>query len=178
MKDFNEEWKSEVEENVHKYINQEMETNSFLMISEMYPAVPIEALIPDGMLQRVKEVKVNRLNKNICFGEVTQARSKMNKNGCAGPDYMSPEEVMHFGKNAITSLTDVYDKCWQEGVFLDVRKLEHRIFIPKPLKVTYNIPKAYRGINKMVVLGKLYERIGYSRLYYFMEEDGFIDAFQ
>ena len=117
-------------------------------------------------------------NAPITAGEVKSARAKIKPHSAPGSDGILPIMITKAGILIEAAFLCIFNKCWTSGLFPDKWKEETRIFIPKPDKETYNIPKAYRGLALTSVPGKLYERIGQFRLFHFMKEHGLFDPFQ
>ena len=81
-------------------------------------------------------------------------------------------------RNSTLSNTILFNKWWAEGVFPETWKKENRIFIPKQDKPSYNKPKAYRSLALTSTTGKVFERLGQSRLHAFMKHNGLFDPYQ
>ena len=77
----------------------------------------------------------------------------------AGPDGIKPLTLRHLGQFAILRLQRIYRACLQIGYIpIDWRKSKV-VFIPKPNKEDYTIPKAFRPISLTSFLFKVLERL-------------------
>ena len=176
--DFDEEWHTSVEEEVTKINQRESEIVNFMAITDTYPSVRVEDVIPADFIQEVKEAINDPINQNLLLEEVKDSKRRMNMYSAPGPDGIHPIMVKKAGHAMDAALLDTFNTCWVEGTYPEIWKQEHRIYLPKPHKATYNIPKSYRSITLVSIIGKLYERIGNSRLSAFMEQNGLLSPFQ
>ena len=71
--------------------------------------------------------------------------------------------------------TKLFQLCWENGVNPQLWNRDNKIYIPKPGKDNYNIPKFYRPISLTSVVGKMMERIVNQRLVWWLESQLQID---
>ena len=94
--------------------------------------------------------------------------------GATGPDLVHANMLDRADRGKMTDcLSILWNQAWNEGVFPDIWKEEHRAVLPKPNKDDFHKCDAYRTVSLTAVLGKRYEKILSNRLLVFMEEQGF-----
>ena len=77
----------------------------------------------------------------------------------AGPDGLKPIVLKYLPSNAIEALTIIYKACISFGHTPKLWRQTKVIFLPKPGKTSYDIPKAYRPISLSNYLLKALERL-------------------
>ncbi|XP_008201458.2 probable RNA-directed DNA polymerase from transposon BS [Tribolium castaneum] len=90
-----------------------------------------------------------------------------------GPDQIKPILLKHLPDTAITSITTIYNSCFNSGHFPTPWKEATTIMIPKPNKDPNN-PLSYRPISLLNILGKIFETILASRLRHTLEENNLL----
>ena len=91
--------------------------------------------------------------------KVMKAIRTFSSDKAAGPDGIKPQVLRHFGPRAIDKLTRIYRACITLGfVPLEWRR-SRVIFLPKPGKSDYTVPKAFRPISLTSYLFKVLERL-------------------
>nr|XP_008201458.1 PREDICTED: LINE-1 retrotransposable element ORF2 protein [Tribolium castaneum] len=81
--------------------------------------------------------------------------------------------LKHLPDTAITSITTIYNSCFNSGHFPTPWKEATTIMIPKPNKDPNN-PLSYRPISLLNILGKIFETILASRLRHTLEENNLL----
>ena len=76
-----------------------------------------------------------------------------------GPDGLKPIVLKYLPSNAIDNLTIIYKACISFGHTPKLWRQTKVIFLPKPGKSSYDIPKAYRPISLSNYLLKALERL-------------------
>ena len=90
---------------------------------------------------------------------VIQALTKFKPNKAAGPDGLKPIIFRHLPHNIINAITILYKACIALGHTPSKWRDTKVIFLPKPGKPSYDIPKAYRPISLSNFLLKGLERL-------------------
>ena len=90
---------------------------------------------------------------------VRRSMSLFKPNKAAGPDELKPLVFKHLPDNAINALTTIYKACVALGHTPDVWRETKVIFLAKPGKTCYDIPKSYRPISLSNYLLKVLERL-------------------
>jgi hypothetical protein len=75
-------------------------------------------------------------------------------------------------------LVKIFNQSLFDGVFPEAWKIAKVIFLKKPDKVDYTVPKAYRPISLLSVAGKFFERVIKRRLVYHVSRLNLIDKRQ
>ena len=132
---FDDDWKEQVEKEVTEIIHRE----SIRIHDDQY--------IP------------NEYNIDIKTSEVISALRSCNSSASPGPDKILPIMLTKAEGAASISLQFLYNSCWKDGSIPSAWKMDNRIYMPKPGKPDYNIPKAYRPLSLNRSVGKLYEDI-------------------
>ena len=76
-----------------------------------------------------------------------------------GPDALPPCVYQHLGPGAITRLCRVYKASYLLGFMPESWRKIKVIFIPKPDKPSYSVPKAFRPISLMSFMMKILEKL-------------------
>ena len=82
----------------------------------------------------------------------------------AGPDGLRPIVIQNLPEEAITFLRQVYTACIQMGFTPQMWCHSMVLYMPKPGKKSYNLPRSYRPISLAAVLFKGLERLVVWRL--------------
>ena len=93
--------------------------------------------------------------------------------GAPGPDGFHGNLIDKAREMATECLLDLSNKAWEEGVFIEEWKKEHRAVLPKLSKTDFHNSNAYRTVSLTAVLGKRYEKITSKRLISCIEGKGF-----
>ena len=91
---------------------------------------------------------------------VRQAFKRFKPNKAAGPDGLKPIVFKHLPDNAITVLTLIFKACVALSHTPHAWRNTKVIFLPKPGKTSYGIPKSYRPISLSNYPLKALERLG------------------
>ena len=95
----------------------------------------------------------------IDSGLVRKAMKQFKPNKAAGPDGLKPIVFKYLPSNAIDVLTLIYKACISLGHTPKLWRETKVIFLPKPGKTSYDIPKSYRPISLSNFLLKTLERL-------------------
>ena len=95
----------------------------------------------------------------ITEDKVRLALSTFGKKKAAGPDGFKPVVLQHLNTLSIEVLTSIYKACIWTGYTPKLWREMDLIYLPKPNKTDYGIPKAYRPITLSNFLLKGLERI-------------------
>lgn len=117
-------------------------------------------------------------NADLYLSETRAALQRMKIHAAPGPDGILPIMLKNGDTNLHTALHMTYQSCWKQGVFPTTWKKENRIYIAKPDKESYNVPKSYRGISLAPISGKGYERVGETRFRAWIHASGLLDPLQ
>ena len=95
----------------------------------------------------------------IDVDSVRKAMKLFKPNKAAGPDGLKPIIFKYLPRNALEALTLIYKACITLGHTPKAWRETKVVFLPKPGKDSYNIPKAYRPISLSNFLLKTLERL-------------------
>lgn len=59
---------------------------------------------------------------------------------------------------------EIFNKCWELGCFSSEWKTATVIVLKKPGKTNYSLPKSYRPIGLLPIMGKILEKMVIKRL--------------
>ena len=90
---------------------------------------------------------------------VRKAMKQFKPNKAAGPDGLKPIIFKYLPENALTTLTFIYKACISLCHTPKLWRETKVIFLPKPGKTSYSIPKSYRPISLSNFLLKTLERL-------------------
>ena len=90
---------------------------------------------------------------------VRKSLRKFKPNKAAGPDELKPIIFKYLPNNAIAALTTIYKACIALGHTPNKWRQTKVIFLPKPGKDTYDLPKSYRPISLSNFVLKALERL-------------------
>ena len=94
--------------------------------------------------------------------------------GAAGPDGVGAKLLDNASRELMSrSLEVIWNQAWDEGLYLEVWKKEHRAVLAKPNKEDFHEANAYRTVSLTSIIGKRFEKISSRRLLIFLEEIGF-----
>ncbi|CAK1583056.1 unnamed protein product [Parnassius mnemosyne] len=96
----------------------------------------------------------------------------MNPKKAPGEDGMTSDICYESYKTTPSILLAIYNKCLEIGYFPKIWKKAIIKIIPKPGKVDYTVPKAYRPIGLLPVFGKILEKLFVGRLLWQLEREG------
>ena len=114
-------------------------------------------------LINIKSSKISELKVTSTFSTCT---------GAGGPDNIKGNLIDNADrKQMIECLEILWNKAWDEGVFLDSWKEEHRAALPELSKEDFHNCDSYRTISLTAVLGKRFEKISSKRLVACLEDD-------
>ncbi|XP_050042835.2 uncharacterized protein [Dermacentor andersoni] len=108
------------------------------------------------------------LDRDIQTWEVRVALQDLNGRSAAGPDRVTNRALKNLNEAAIETLTNFYNKCWQEGRLPKQWKAAKTILIPKPGKPP-NIENL-RPISLTSCVGKVLEHVLMNRWQRYLEE--------
>ena len=151
VKTYDEDWYSEVEEEVKARVKTE------------------EDLIKGKDFSK----DCGHENSDIRIEEVEAAVDQSSSNSAPSPE----EQVFNLclkkgGEAVIQGLHYLIQKSWSKGVLPEAFKLDPKIMLPKPGKSDYNSVRSYRPITLESVIGKTMERVICSRLVWKLEVEG------
>ena len=151
VKTYDEDWYSEVEEEVKARVKTE------------------EDLIKGKDFSK----DCGHENSDIRIEEVEAAVDQSPSNSEPSPE----EQVFNLclkkgGEAVIQGLHYLIQKSWSKGVLPEAFKLDPKIMLPKPGKSDYNSVRSYRPITIESVIGKTMERVICSRLVWKLEVEG------
>ena len=86
-----------------------------------------------------------------------------------GPDNILPKMLSEEEDTLLEPTTKLFQLCWENGVNPQLWNRDNKIYLPKPGKDDYNIPKSYRPNSLTSVVGKMMERIVNQRLVWWLE---------
>lgn len=107
------------------------------------------------------------LDKDIEEWEVRAAMQDLNNRSAAGPDKITNKMLRNLGDQAVTELTEYYNKCWRSGSLPRAWKTARTILLPKPNKPP-DIENL-RPISLTSCVGKMLEHILNNRWNDYME---------
>ncbi|CAK1594525.1 unnamed protein product [Parnassius mnemosyne] len=96
----------------------------------------------------------------------------MNPKKAPGEDGMTLDICYESYKTTPSILLAIYNKCLEIGYFPKIWKKAIIKIIPKPGKVDYTVPKAYRPIGLLPVFGKILEKLFVGRLLWQLGREG------
>nr|XP_050028077.1 uncharacterized protein LOC126523519 [Dermacentor andersoni] len=108
------------------------------------------------------------LDRDIQTWEVRVALQDLNGRSAAGPDRVTNRALKNLNEAAIETLTNFYNKCWQEGRLPKQWKAAKTILFPKPGKPP-NIENL-RPISLTSCVGKVLEHVLMNRWQRYLEE--------
>ena len=131
-----------------------------ILSSEHFPESRTEPTGEGPRPNRLKKEDIMGLNVEwITAEKIKAAFAKFSPFKGAGPDELPPIVMKHFGKKMIARLTRIYKASVALGV-LPTKWLEVKvIYIPKPGKDSYDVPRSFRPISLMSFLMKGLERL-------------------
>ena len=127
----------------------------------------------DGIKDECSQEKGNELmNSKISEAEVRNTFRSCT--GAAGPDGVHANLLDKADREYMVKvLWVIWNQAWEEGVFLEGWKEEHRAVIPKNGKEDFHQCDSYRTVSLTAVIGKRFEKISSRRLLIWMEEQDF-----
>ena len=117
------------------------------------------------------------LNNSISTEEVKQAiKSQKTTGKSSDGDGIHPRMLKHFGRNAVTILTKLFNLVLNKGTWIwDEAEV---CFIKKSDKPSYMVPGAYRPLTIASYIGKLLERVLEARLRRYCNANNILDEEQ
>ena len=126
----------------------------------------VDTHFPGNRLCAPEEVETNRsvsIHSNdaafITENSVADAIQTFGKNKAAGPDGLPPCVFQHFGEISILRLTILYKASYLLGYVPKLWRRAKVIFIPKPGKKDYTLPRSFRPITLSSFMIKILERV-------------------
>ena len=131
-----------------------------ILSSEHFPESQTEPTREGPRPDRLRKEDIMGLNVEwITAEKIKAAFAKFSPFKGAGPDELPPIVMKNFGKKMIARLTRIYKASVALGV-LPTKWLEVKvIYIPKPGKDSYDVPRSFRPISLMSFLMKGLERL-------------------
>ena len=136
-------------------------TETIKMLTDTHFPAATEGTIPivhDNTIKLDRE-QVQNSHDWIEEGLVYKAMKQFKPNKAPGPDGLKPVVLHHLPPNAIEVITLIYKACISLCHTPKVWRETKVIFLPKPGKPSYDIPKAYRPISLSNFLLKTLERL-------------------
>ena len=108
--------------------------------------------------------------------EFTSAIVKCNNMSAPGPDRLLWGYLKHIIKDKIClkNIIAIANACFEIGYWPNHFKNLTTIVIPKPNKMLYDLPKSFRSIVLLNMLGKLIEKVIGDRLQFYIISNNFI----
>ena len=108
------------------------------------------------------------------------AIAKCSNASSPGPDHVTWKHLkpLTSDKTCLSKIVNIANTCITVGYWPDQFKKSTSIIIPKPNKVSYNTPKAFRPIVLLNTMGKLIEKVISHRLQFHLSANGFLDPNQ
>ena len=133
-------------------------------------------------LERIKEECLKEEGNSVMNSKISDMEVKSTFSSCtgaAGPDGVHANLLDKADREYMTKvLSVIWNQAWNEGVFLEGWKEEHRAVLPKPGKEDFHQCDSYRTVSLTAVIGKRFEKISSRRLLILMEEKDFdVDQF-
>ena len=98
-------------------------------------------------------------NSDITTNNVKSSFRSIRGKFTPGPDDILPRMLIEAEEQLIESATKLFQLCWENGHNPSLWNKDNKIYILKPGKENYNLPKSYRSISLTSVTGKMVERI-------------------
>ena len=116
---------------------------------------------------------------NIPFkrSELDAVLKDLPSNKAAGADDVPFEFLSHLTGDLTNFLLRIYNCCWDLSFFPDQWKVAIVLPFLKPGKDP-DLPISYRPISLLSTLGKVFERLVYNRLYWFLEHRNLLPEYQ
>ena len=123
------------------------------------------------------EASINSIScssdENILLSEVIDAINELNLDSCPGPDGITAKMIRHGGSLLHSHIHKIISMSFNNGYFGKPWKKDNKIYIKKPDKSSYHTEKAYRPISLLSILGKIYEKILFKRIFHQLETSSF-----
>lgn len=114
--------------------------------------------------------------ENISCSDVIRVILSMDINKSPGYDNISPKFVRECREEIAPILCDIFNKMINNSVYPDVLKVHKLVPIPKEINVS-TVDK-YRPIAVLSSIDKIFEKILYDKLLFYLEENNFLYNFQ
>ena len=108
-------------------------------------------------------------NSDITTNNVKSSFRSIRGKFTPGPDDILPRMLTEAEEQLIEPTTKLFQLCWENSHNPSLWSKDNKIYIPKPVKESYNLPKYYRPISLTSVTGKMREQIINSRLIWWLE---------
>ena len=124
-------------------------------------------------------ISFNHQAHNIPFkkSELVKILKDLPSNKATGSDDISFDFLSHLSENLTDYLLEIYNYCWEYSLFPDQWKNVLVLPFLKPSKDP-NIPISYRPISLLNTLGKVFEKLVYNRLYWYLEHNKLLPEYQ
>ena len=142
------------------------------MLTDTHFPAAIEGTTPivHDNTNRISTEQIQNSHDWIDEGLVYKAMKRFKPNKAPGPDGLKPIVFQHLPSNAIEVITLIYKACISLCHTPRVWRETKVIFLPKPGKPSYDIPKSYRPISLSNFLLKTLERLVVWKMEKDMEE--------
>ena len=117
-------------------------------------------------------------NSDITTNNVKSSFKSIRGKFTPGPDDILPRMLIEAEEQLIEPTTKLFHLCWENGHNPSLWNKDNKIYIPKPGKENYNLPKSDRPISLRSVTRKMLEWIINTRLIWWLESQFKIDLFQ
>jgi hypothetical protein len=100
----------------------------------------------------------------VTTNEIDKVISHLNYASAPRHDCITYELIAKLHSACPSALPHLFDTLFQYKAFPDSWKIARCVVIPKPGKLSYTIPKAYRPISLLPCISKMYKRIMANRI--------------
>ena len=135
-----------------------------------------EAILTQHVLNAIAYCH-NAYNIPFKLSELRTITSNLPNNKAAGMDDMPYEFIRHLDPISESFLLKIYNDCWKNSVFPNFWKNAIVLPFQKPGKDP-SYPVSYRPISLLSTFGKVFERLVFNRLYWFLENNDRLPEFQ
>ena len=94
---------------------------------------------------------------DIQDASIAKALARLNTSKAVGPDGVSPHTLRHCSKELAPVLGTIFRRCLLQGVWPRLWKVAK--IVPAHKKSTKTLPKNYRPISLLPILGKVFEEL-------------------
>ena len=129
-----------------------------LLMDTHFPGCNTEDPSPRNQLSVSQEYPPADLDF-VTVERVTWSINSFKPNKAAGPDGIKPLVLQQLGPNMLSRLTQFYRTSFRIGYVPTMLCTSKVVFIPKPGKETYRVPKSFRPISLSNCLFKVMERL-------------------
>ena len=128
------------------------------------------------MEQEIQQaISFNHQAYNIPFkrSELIKILKDLPSNKATGSDDIPFDFLSHLSEDLISFLLKIYNYCWEHSLFPDQWK--RALVLPGK---DPNLPISYRPISLLNTLGKVFEKLVYNRLYWYLEHNRLLPEYQ